>query len=266
MKLWQKILTVTALIVMTSVSGCYLHIWHKEEIKMKDLNKTDPELAFLWGNFVNNEVKPQGNLDVKTRFLVLLSAHIATQARGEYPLILHQALDNGVSPVEAKEVVYQAIPYVGIAKVYDFLRLTNRVLRQRGIKLPLEEQSKTTPENRLEKGIAVQSSIFGKEHIDAMRASAPAELKHIQDYLSANCFGDYYTRSGLDTKTRELLTFSLLVSMGGADPQVKAHVQGNLNVGNNRQVLLDTVTQLLPYIGYPRSLNGITAINEIAKE
>ena len=54
--------------------------------------------------------------------------------------------------------------------------------------------------------------------------------------------------------------------MGGADPQVKAHVQGNLNVGNNRQVLLDTVTQLLPYIGYPRSLNGITAINEIAKE
>lgn len=99
-----------------------------------------------------------------------------------------------------------------------------------------------------------------------MRASAPAELKHIQDYLSANCFGDYYTRGGLDLKTRELLTFATLISLGGVDSQVRSHVQGNLNMGNGRQVLLDTVTVLLPYIGYPRSLNAIAAVNEIAKE
>lgn len=99
-----------------------------------------------------------------------------------------------------------------------------------------------------------------------MRASAPAELKHIQDYLSANCFGDYYTRGGLNLKTRELLTFATLISLGGVDSQVRSHVQGNLNMGNGRQVLLDTVTVLLPYIGYPRSLNAIAAVNEIAKE
>lgn len=99
-----------------------------------------------------------------------------------------------------------------------------------------------------------------------MRASAPAEVKHIQDYLSANCFGDYYTRGGLDLKTRELLTFATLISLGGVDSQVRSHVQGNLNMGNGRQVLLDTVTVLLPYIGYPRSLNAIAAVNEIAKE
>ena len=99
-----------------------------------------------------------------------------------------------------------------------------------------------------------------------MRASAPAELKHIQDYLSANCFGDYYTRGGLNLKTRELLTFATLISLGGVDSQVRSHLQGNLNMGNGRQVLLDTVTVLLPYIGYPRSLNAIAAVNEIAKE
>lgn len=67
-------------------------------------------------------------------------------------------------------------------------------------------------------------------------------------------------------KTRELLTFATLISLGGVDSQVRSHVQGNLNMGNGRQVLLDTVTVLLPYIGYPRSLNAIAAVNEIAKE
>ena len=151
--------------------------------------------------------------------------------------------------------MYQTIPYVGMAKAYDFVLAANEVMAEKGIQLPLEGQSRTTPQNRLEKGLAAQKEIFGS-HIDEMRASAPAELKHIQDYLSANCFGDYYTRGGLNLKTRELLTFATLIS----------HVQGNLNMGNGRQVLLDTVTVLLPYIGYPRSLNAIAAVNEIAKE
>lgn len=175
------------------------------------------------------------------------------------------ALDDGVSPVEAKEALYQTIPYVGMAKAYDFVLAANEVMAEKGIQLPLEGQSRTTPQNRLEKGLAAQKEIFGS-HIDEMRASAPAELKHIQDYLSANCFGDYYTRGGLDLKTRELLTFATLISLGGVDSQVRSHVQGNLNMGNGRQVLLDTVTVLLPYIGYPRSLNAIAAVNEIAKE
>lgn len=152
-----------------------------------------------------------------------------------------------------------------MAKAYDFVLAANEVMAEKGIQLPLEGQSRTTPQNRLEKGLAAQKEIFGS-HIDEMRASAPAELKHIQDYLSANCFGDYYTRGGLDLKTRELLTFATLISLGGVDSQVRSHVQGNLNMGNGRQVLLDTVTVLLPYIGYPRSLNAIAAVNEIAKE
>jgi len=81
--------------------------------------------------------------------------------------------------------------------------------------------------------------------------------------LAANCFGDYYTRNGLDIKTRELLTFAILISTGGCEPQVKAHVTGNLRIGNDRERLIDVVTQLLPYIGYPRSLNALRIIDEV---
>lgn len=85
-----------------------------------------------------------------------------------------------------------------------------------------------------------------------------------QHYLSANCFGDHLTRTGLDVPTRELLTFSMLVSLGGCEPQVKGHVAANLNVGNDRAVLLDVITQLLPYIGYPRTLNALRVLNQAA--
>ena len=107
--------------------------------------------------------------------------------------------------------------------------------------------------------------IFG-ERIDRMHEEAPENQVHIQRYLSADCFGDYYTRGGLDVKTRELLTFSMLVSLGGCEAQVKGHIQGNANVGNGKATLLAVVTQLLPYIGYPRTLNAIACLNEVIPE
>jgi 4-carboxymuconolactone decarboxylase len=71
------------------------------------------------------------------------------------------------------------------------------------------------------------------------------------------------TRGGIDLATRELLTFAILVAQGGCDPQVRGHVAGNLNVGNGRQVLIDVLTQLLPFIGYPRTLNGLRAVDDV---
>ena len=55
----------------------------------------------------------------------------------------------------------------------------------------------------------------------------------------------------------------MLVSLGGCDPQVKGHVAANLRVGNDRGSLIDALTQLLPFIGYPRTLNGLRAVDEV---
>jgi 4-carboxymuconolactone decarboxylase len=190
---------------------------------------------------------------------------IASQALGEYKVMLGGALNVGVTPVEVKEIVYQAVPYVGIAKVYDFIHATNEILESRGVKLPVEGQATTTPETRFEKGLAVQMAIFG-ESIAKRHTDAPANQVHIERYLSANCFGDYLTRTGIEVKTRELLTFSMLLSLGGCEPQLKGHIQGNLNLGNTKEVLLSVVTQLLPYVGYPRTLNAIRCLNEVVPE
>lgn len=234
-------------------------LWPGYKSKAKE---TDPELIEVFDNFAFDEVISYGNLDTKTRVMMILGSTIASHALGEYKMFVNAALNIGVSPVEVKEILYQSVPYVGISKVVDFIYSTNEIFTERGIKLPLEGQSTTTRETRYEKGLELQKEIF-VEMIDKLYENSPEDQIHIQEYLSANCFGDYYTRNGLDIKTRELLTYSMLISMGGTETQVEGHIQGNINVGNDRKTLLSVTTQLLPYIGYLRTFNAIKCINEL---
>jgi len=224
---------------------------------------TDPELIEIFENFAFDEVLSHSSLDARTRLMVQLASMIASHALREYRVMIRPALIVGVTPVEIKEIVYQAVPYVGMAKVFDFIHAANEVLKENGVELPVQGQSTTTPESRAEKGLAIQKQIIGANLVEKLYTSSPEDQKHIQRFLSANCFGDHLTRSGIDVPTRELLTFSMLVSIGGCDPQVKGHVAANLHVGNSRAKLIDVLTQLLPFIGYPRTLNGLRAVDEV---
>lgn len=225
---------------------------------------TDPELVEIFNNFAFDETLRYGALNTRTRLMVQLASLIACQGMGEYRAMLAAALTVGVTPVQVKEVVYQAVPYVGMAKVSDFLHATNEVLTAHGVELPLAGQSTTSPADRGVRGLAVQKVIAGAERVDALRAGAAEDERHFQEYLAGNCFGDYLTRSGLDLPTRELLTLSMLISLGGCESQVKGHVLGNLNVGNDRARMLEVITSLLPWIGYPRTLNALRVLNHTA--
>jgi 4-carboxymuconolactone decarboxylase len=231
--------------------------------RVSTLAQTDPELIEYFDNFAFDEVLAHDELDLRVRLMCQLASMIACQALGEYRVMLGAALTGGVAPVEVKEVVYQAVPYVGMARVFDFVHITNDVLTERGVQLPLPEQSTTSPETRYEKGLAVQKRIIGADRVDALHANAPADEQHIQRWLSANCFGDHLTRGGIDVPTRELLTFAMLASLGGCEPQLGGHVAANLNLGNGRTTLLNVLTQLIPYIGYPRTLNALRVLDEI---
>lgn len=238
---------------------------YEELFKNTEFFKEDEELKEIVLNFALDETQQYDNLDKKTRQMVILAATIATQTSKMYEVFVNSALNVGVSPVEIKEILYQSVPYVGILKIFDLLELTNKIFKEREIELPLEKQATTNLENRFDKGLEVQKSIFG-DVIDKNYENSPKNQVHIQKFLSDNCFGDFYTRNGLDVKTRELITFSILISQGCCEPQVKGHIAGNVNVGNDKQTLLNTVTALLPYIGYPRSLNAISCINQVIPE
>jgi len=228
------------------------------------LKVTDPELIEIFDNFAFDEVLRHSRLDTRTRLMVQLAALIGCQALREYRVMLGAALTAGVTPVEAREIVYQAVPYAGMGKVFDFIHATNEVLTERGVPLPLDGQATATPATRAGKGRAVQEQIVGADRVERMYAAAAEDELHFQRFLSANCFGDHVARTGIGVPVRELLTFAMLAALGGCDPQVRGHVAANLNVGNDRQTLISVLTVLVPFIGYPRTLNALAAINEVA--
>jgi 4-carboxymuconolactone decarboxylase len=226
---------------------------------------SDPEFIERFDNFAFDEVINQDYLEDRARFMAILATLLGCQGIEEFKAMLPAALNFGVTPVEAKEIVYQAMAYLGIGRVLPFLHALNDVLTARKIKLPLENQATTTTENRLEKGIQAQVDIFG-EGMKEFYKSGPEESRHINHWLADNCFGDYYTRNGLDYKQREMITFCFLAAQGGCEPQLTSHAAANMRIGNDKQFLIKIISQCLPYIGYPRSLNALHCVNEAGKQ
>lgn len=230
---------------------------------MNHLRATDPEFMERFEHFAFDEAvhEPGQELDDVTRSIAILAALLGCQGIDAFErLALPQALDAGVSPVAVKEIVYQGVDYLGIGRVLPFLEAVNRVLTARGVALPLAGQATTTMADRLEKGAQTQADIFGPQMLEAWKSG------HINRWLAANCFGDYYTRTGLDLKQREMITFCFLAAQGGCEPQLTCHAKGNMNLGNDRDFLIRVVSQCLPYIGYPRSLNAIACVNKAAED
>ena len=229
---------------------------------MKNYHYTDPEFMERFEHFTYDEVvNEEGQqLDDTTRHMAVIATLLGCQGIDEFRLEVPRALDDGLTPVMLKEIVYQAVDYLGIGRVRPFLDAANDILISRGVKLPLEGQATTTLEDRLEKGIQAQVQIFGGHMKEAWKAG------HINRWLAANCFGDYYTRTGLNLKQREMITFCFLFAQGGCEPQLISHAKGNMNLGSSKEFLIKVASQCLPYIGYPRSLNAIACINKAAED
>ena len=176
-----------------------------------DINKTDPEFIERFQYFAFNEVVNEENqqLDAATRYLAIVASLIGCGGMDAYREMLPVALENGVTPVMIKETVYQATDYLGYGRILPFLNAANDFLAQKGIELPLPGQATTTLDDRLEKGVDAQAAIFGEQMKEAWKKG------HINRWLAANCFGDFYTRTGLDLKQREMITFCFLMAQGG---------------------------------------------------
>lgn len=225
-----------------------------------ETKKLDPEFTERFNYFSTQEVPSLGKLDNRTRYMTILAALLGCQGVDEFKSVLNVALDNGLKPIEAKEIVYQATAYLGIGRTKPFLIATNEVMKAKKIKLPLEPQGTTTLENRREMGTAKQVELFGESFQEFWKNG------DINYMLAANCFGDYYTRAGLSNKDRELITFCYIAAQGGCEPQLTGHTAANFKQGNDAQFLTNVITEIQPYIGYPRSLNALAVVRQVAEK
>lgn len=225
-------------------------------------NKTDPELMTILQRFIFGEVFYIGNLDDKTRELITLTALTTNQTLPQLTAHTQAALNIGVTPIQIREVVYQCAPFIGFPRVLNAVETINKVFESRGIKLPLEAKATVKEDERFEQGRQQQAPLYGEGMKQAMKTLPGEFAEAIPQLLTESCFGDFYTRQGLDLTTRELMIFCSLATLGGTERQMASHAVGNLKAGNSKETLLAAMVQLYPYIGFPRISNAINIIKD----
>lgn len=223
-------------------------------------DKRDPELMAILQNEIFGEVFSTGVLDDKMRELITVTAIASLGQLPQLKAHTAAALNVGNSPLEIREAVYSCAPYLGWPRTLNAVAAMDDALEAAGVKLPLEDASTVTVEEREAAGAAIQSPLYGDE-VKAVFSKLPGVFgKFVPHLLTADCFGYFATRRGLDGKTREMLSVVTLAAIG-ADTQLKAHISGAIKAGNSLLELTAAMVQALPYIGFP---NALTALSMLA--
>lgn len=223
----------------------------------------DKELRAVMDNFTRNEVPAATPLVEKREVELIRLVSLVTQQSGA--LLQEEvatALAQGLSPEEILEAIYQCAPYTGFPRTVDAVEIARSVFKAKNVKVD-ENRGTVTAQSRLEAGADAQGTLFGETFRD-MAKNGKDGMPTINYFLASNCFGDYYTRKGLDLNTRELLTMAILVNLG-TEPQLKAHIGANLKI-RTAEYVEQAIYNCLPYCGYPRTLNALRLLKEAVAE
>lgn len=99
----------------------------------------------------------------------------------------------------------------------------------------------------------------GERIIESLKDISPDLVRYTIEFA----FGDVYSRTGLDLKSREIASIAALTVLGNATPQLKVHIHGALNVGCSRQEIVEVIIQMTLYAGLPAALNGMLAAKDV---
>ena len=227
---------------------------------------SDPEMMAILQKYIFGEVFTVGKLDIKTREMITVTSLAVQQTLPQLKAHLNAALNAGATPIELREAIYQLAPFIGFPKTLNALNVLNEVFKERGITTPLKSTAAVNEEERYAKGIAIQNPLYGDE-IKVTLEGLPDDMgADVARFLTEVCFGDFYTREGLDLKTRELLMLSALVTTGNNAATLKSHIKGNLKAGNSQETITAAIIQCLPYVGFPNTISALKTMKEVLRE
>jgi 4-carboxymuconolactone decarboxylase len=116
-------------------------------------------------------------------------------------------------------------------------------------------------DERFDKGMDVRRDMFGRGGADDQYANSPPFLRPLQEVMTAYCFGDTWSRPGLDRKTRSLITIAMLTALG-KPMQLKIHVRGAIANGATAEEIQETLLHAMAYAGVPAGVDGFLAAAE----
>ena len=99
----------------------------------------------------------------------------------------------------------------------------------------------------------------GENVIESLKEIAPDLGKYVIEFA----FGDIYSRDTLSLKQRQLVTIASLTTQGGCEPQLEVHINAALNVGLTQNEIVEAIIHCIPYVGFPRVLNGVNVAKKV---
>lgn len=120
-------------------------------------------------------------------------------------------------------------------------------------------------DKRFDKGLEMLRQIDGGAG-EGVIASLEDIAPDLGRYIVEFAFGDIYPRDGLTLEERETITIASLLTSGGCEAQLKVHINGSLNVGLSPEKIIEVFIQCIPYVGFPRVLNGVAVAKAVFKE
>jgi 4-carboxymuconolactone decarboxylase len=138
-------------------------------------------------------------------------------------------------------------------------------VREAGIPPVARPEVVSYSDDRRVRGLRALAEITGESGervVERLRDIAPDFADWIIDFS----YGDVMARPGLDRRTRQLATIAALTSLGNAQPQLRVHIVGALNVGCRPQEIIEVILQMTVYAGFPVAINALNVAREVFVE
>lgn len=225
---------------------------------------TDSEFMAILRKYIFCDIFSLGDLDIKTRELITVTSLSVQQTLPQLKAHINAALNVGVEPDELIEAIYQCAPFIGFPKTLNAVSVLNQVLNERGLEFENKYRATTNDENRYKKGLEIQNPLYGDEIAQTFKGLPNNVGQDVARFLTEFCFGDIYTRNGLDVKTRELLSIVILTTAGNFE-QLKSHVIGAKKANNTIEEITAAIVQCMPYVGFPNAFEALKIVKNSVK-
>lgn len=237
------------------------------EAVKNSLNEISPDLVKYMIEYSFGDVYSREGLDLKSKEIAVVAALTALgNAQPQLKVHINGALNVGCTINEVKEIILQMSGYSGFPTSINAMNALKEVLKEReeeGIKDCIGEgvTNEVDPMERYEVGVKELSEL-DKNQVEVLE-EAYNEFSPDLVTLVVNSYADIIGRNNLNKKYRQIATIAALTALGNAQPQLKFHINGGLNVGLTADEVKEIMILMTVYAGFPAAINGTNALKEV---
>ena len=235
------------------------------DIPVKRLAEVAPDLARFTVEYPYGDVLCRPGLDLTSRQICTISALIANgSAQPQLKYHMNGFLNVGGKPRELAELMFVAIAICGYTAAINGVGLIREIFKERNIAFEAIAPVTDDGTRRYERGMATLIA-WSQKGPDAVTGPLQKVSPELAQWVVEVAYGDLLSREGLSHQTRDLAIVSMLTSAGNRADALRFHIEAALRHGLTKEQLIEAITQLSIYAGFPAALNAFTVANSTFK-